>query len=58
MGIVVGGATFDRLFVGVRFEDTATELEESFALHMAIIATELLNREVGIVRVLPKQLAR
>ena len=72
MARIVGGATFDRLFVGVRFdevdgdilyvyakdEETAAEMEDSFALHISIIATDILKREVGIVLVLPKQLSR
>jgi hypothetical protein len=70
MALVVGGATFDRLFAGVRFdeldgdilyvyakdEDTAAEMEDTFALHISIVATDILKREVGIVLVLPKQL--
>jgi hypothetical protein len=70
MALIVGGATFDRLFIGVRFdeldgdilyvdakdEETAAEMEDNFALHISIIATDILKREVGIVLVLPKQL--
>jgi hypothetical protein len=72
MALIVGAATFDRLFAGVRFdevdgdllyvyakdEDTAAEMEDSFALHISIVATDILKREVGIVLVLPKQLAQ
>jgi hypothetical protein len=72
MALIVGGATFDRLFVGVRFdetdgdilyvyakdEETAAEMEDTFALHISIIATEILKREIGIVLVLPRQLAQ
>ena len=72
MALVVGGATFDRLFAGVWFdevdgdilyvyakdEETAAEMEDTFALHISIIATDILKREVGIVLVLPKQLSR
>jgi hypothetical protein len=72
MALIVGGSTFDRLFSGVRFdevdgdilyvyarnEETAAEMEDSFALHISIIATDILEREVGIVLVLPQQLAR
>jgi hypothetical protein len=72
MALIVGGTTFDRLFSGVRFdevdgdilyvyaknEETAAEMEDSFALHISIIATDILQREVGIVLVLPQQLAR
>ena len=72
MALIAGGTTFDRLFSGVRFdevdgdilyvcaknEETAAEMEDSFALHISIIATDILQREVGIVLVLPQQLAR
>jgi hypothetical protein len=72
MALVVGGTTFDRLFAGVRFdevdgdilyvyakdEETAAEMEDNFALHMSIIATEILKCEVSIVLVLPKQLSQ
>jgi hypothetical protein len=69
MALIVGGVTFDRLFAGVRFgevdgdilyvyardEETAAEMEDTFALHISIVATDILKREVGIVLVLPKQ---
>ncbi|HEY0801852.1 MAG TPA: hypothetical protein VGD54_13485 [Steroidobacteraceae bacterium] len=72
MALIVGGATFDRLFAGVRFdevdgdilyvyakdEEAAAEMEDNFALHISIIATEILKHEIGIVLVLPKQLAQ
>jgi hypothetical protein len=71
MALIVGSATFDRLFGGVHFdevdgdilfvyakdEEAAAEIEDSFALHISIIATEILKREIGIVMVLPKQSA-
>jgi hypothetical protein len=71
MALIVGSATFDRLFARVRFdeldgdllyvyakdEDCAAEMEDSFALHISIIATDILKRDVGIVLVLPRQLA-
>lgn len=72
MALIVGGATFDRLFAGVRFdevdgdllyvyardEDAAAEMEDDFALHISIVATDILKREIGIVLVLPKQLSQ
>ena len=72
MTLIVGGTTFDRLFAGVRFdevdgdilfvyakdEETAAEMEDNFALHISTIATNILKREIGIVMVLPKQLAQ
>jgi hypothetical protein len=72
MALIVGGTTFDRLFAGVRFdevdgdilyvyakdEETAAEMEDNFALHISIVATDILKREVGIVLVLPKETIR
>ena len=72
MALIVGAATFDRLFTGARFaevegdllyafakdEATAAEIEERFALHISIIATNILKREIGVVLVLPNELAR
>ena len=72
MALIVGGITFDRLFAGVRFdevdgdilfvyardEETAAEMEDNFALHISIIATQILKREICIVLVLPKQLVQ
>jgi hypothetical protein len=72
MALIVGGATFDRLFAGVRFDEvdgdilyvyakdevTAAEIEDNFALHISIIATDILKRQVDIVLVLPKHLAQ
>jgi hypothetical protein len=72
MALIVGGATFDRLFAGVRFDEvdgdilyvyakdevTAAEIEDNFALHISIIATDILKREIDIVLVLPKHLAQ
>jgi hypothetical protein len=48
----------DILFVYAKDEDIAAEIEDNFALYVSIIATNILRREVGIVLVLPKQLAR
>ena len=45
----------DILYVYAKDEETA-EMEDTFALHISIIATDILKREVGIVLVLPKQL--
>ena len=72
MALIVGSITFDRLFAGVRFdeldgdilfvyakdEETAAEMEDTFALHISIIAADILKREVNVVMVLPKQLAQ
>ncbi len=65
-----GAKTFDRLFAGIRFderdgpllyvyakdEETAAEIEDNFALHIATIASGILKREIEIVLVLPKVL--
>jgi hypothetical protein len=39
-------------------EETAAEIEDNFALHISIVATDILRREVGIVLVLPRQLVQ
>ena len=71
MALIVGSKTFDQLFSGIRFgevegdvlfvyardEASAAEIEDKFALHISIIATGILQREIGIVMVLPHQLA-
>jgi tetratricopeptide (TPR) repeat protein len=71
MPLIVGGATFDRLFASVRFDEvdgdilyvyakdegTAAEMEDAFALHISIVATDILKREVGIVLFYPNRWA-
>ena len=57
------GVRFDEvdgaiLYVYAKNEETAAEMEDSFALQISIIATDILQREVGIVLVLSQQLAR
>jgi hypothetical protein len=68
MAAIVGSDTFDRLFAGVEFkevdgdilfayeqnENCAAEMEDRFALHISIIAAEILGRDIGIVMVLPR----
>jgi hypothetical protein len=70
MALIVGAKTFDRLFAGVRFdevdgdllfvyakdENCAAQIEDTYALHISIIATDILKRDIGIVLVLPKVL--
>jgi hypothetical protein len=46
----------DNLYVYAKDEETAAEMEDKFALHISIIATDILKHEVAIVLVLPKQL--
>ncbi|OAF07056.1 hypothetical protein AXW67_01280 [Bradyrhizobium neotropicale] len=69
MALIVGATTFDRLFAGVQFdevdgnilfvyakdEDTAANIEDEFALHISIIASKILEREINVVVVLPRQ---
>jgi len=68
MALIVGAKEFDRLFLGVQFsevdgdilfvyaldEDRAAEIEDSYGLYIAIIATDILRREIAIVMVLPR----
>ena len=70
MALIVGAKEFDRLFLGVQFtevdgdilfvfaqdEETAAEMEDKYALHISIIATDILKTDIGIVMVLPKVL--
>jgi hypothetical protein len=70
MALLVGAATFDHLFAGIRFdevdgpllyvfarnEDIATEIEDEFSLHIAIVASRIIGRQVELVVVLPKVL--
>jgi hypothetical protein len=70
MALIVGARTFDRLFAGARFdeadgdilfvyakdEDTADKIEDKFVLHISIIASKILDREINVVMVLPRQL--
>lgn len=70
MALIVGADNFDRLFRGVRFDEVdgdilfvyaeddyrAAEIEDTFALHISIIASAILAREIGSVMVLPKKL--
>jgi hypothetical protein len=72
MALIVGADSFDRLFRGIRFDEAdgdilfayavdeyrAAEIEDNFALHISIIASAILEREIAIVMVLPKQLAQ
>jgi hypothetical protein len=39
-------------------EETAAAIEDNFSLHISIIATDILEREVGVVLVLPKHLSQ
>jgi hypothetical protein len=68
MALVVGAHTFDRLFAGIRFDELdgyllyafakdgerAAEIEDNYARHISIVASQILQQEVEIVLVLPK----
>jgi hypothetical protein len=70
IALIVGAKKFDRLFAGIRFdeadgpllyvyakdEETAAEIEDNYSLHIAIVASGILKREIEIVVVLPKVL--
>jgi hypothetical protein len=70
MALIVGAKEFDHLFQGVVFsevdgdilfvfaqdEETAAEMEDKYALHISIIAAEILECDIGIVMVLPRVL--
>lgn len=70
MAIIVGAKEFDRLFPGVQFsevdgdilfvfarnEETAAEMEDKYALHISIVATDILKTDISVVMVLPKVL--
>lgn len=72
MALIVGADRFDRLFRGVRFdevdgdilyvyacdEDAAAEMEDEFALHISIVSSKILNRQINVVLVLPRQLMK
>jgi hypothetical protein len=70
IALIVGAKTFDRLFAGIRFdetdgpmlyayaknEDIAAEIEDEFSLHIAIVASKIIGREIELVVVMPKVL--
>ncbi|MGY4259104.1 hypothetical protein ACVI1L_006172 [Bradyrhizobium sp. USDA 4516] len=70
MAFIVGAGTFDRVFAGIRFaeidghllyvyardESSAAEIEDNFALPIAIVASQIVGREINVVVVLPKVL--
>jgi len=45
----------DILYVYAQNDAAAAEMEDTFALHISIVATGILKHEIGIVLVLPKQ---
>jgi hypothetical protein len=53
-GIQFGVVDGDVLFAYAKDEQSAAEIEDTFAPHISIIATNILKRDVGIVMVLPR----
>ncbi len=72
MALIVGADRFDRLFRSARFDEVdddilyvyardeyaAAEMEDEFALHISIIASKILDRQINAVLVLPRQLMK
>ncbi|TFV67423.1 hypothetical protein E4K64_38395 [Bradyrhizobium frederickii] len=72
IALIVGADRFDQLFQAVRFdeldgdilyvyardEDSAAEMEDEFALHISIVASKILDRQINVVLVLPRQLMK
>jgi hypothetical protein len=70
MALIVGANTFDRLFAGIRFDETdgpllyvyakdeeiAAEIEDTFSLQIALVASRIVGRLVELVVVMPKVL--
>lgn len=57
----VRGARFDEIDGDILFvynfdEVAAAKIEDEFALHISIIASTILEQEINIVTVLPRQL--
>jgi hypothetical protein len=70
VALIVGAKTFDRLFAGIRFdeadggllyayakdEQSASEIEDEYSLHISIIASQILSQDIDVVVVMPKVL--
>jgi hypothetical protein len=70
MALIVGAELFDRLFAGIRFDETdgpllyvyagseeiAAEIEDNYSLYIAITASQIISREVELVVVMLKVL--
>jgi hypothetical protein len=70
MAGIVGAETFDRIFAGLRFdnlegtmlyafamnEEAASDIEDSYSPYIAAVASQVLNRQVDVVVVMPKVL--
>lgn len=70
MALIVGAENYDRLFAGVEFsevdgkilyvfaptEEIASEIEATFSLHLAIVATDILKQDIDFALVVPRVL--
>lgn len=70
MALIVGAETFDRLFAGVEFsqiednilyvfaptEEIAAEIEDTYSLHLVIVAADILKLDIDFAMVLPRVL--
>jgi hypothetical protein len=54
LGVQFSEVDGDILFVYALDEDRAAEMEDKYALHISIIATDILKQEIAIVMVLPR----
>lgn len=57
LGFEVGEIDGDNLFVFARSEHCAVQIEGKYSLHISIVASKILNREINFVTVLPKALS-
>ncbi len=70
MNLIMGVTTYDRLFLGANFdevadnilyvfartEELAAEIEENYALHLSIVASQITGAPVEFMQVLPERL--
>ncbi|MBN8980778.1 MAG: hypothetical protein J0I29_05800 [Rhizobiales bacterium] len=70
MALIVGADNYDRLFAGVEFsevddkilyvfapsEEIAAEIEDTFSLHLIIVASDILKHDIDFALVLPRVL--
>ncbi|MGT2501260.1 hypothetical protein ACVOMS_11295 [Bradyrhizobium guangxiense] len=70
LNLITGATTYDRLFLGATFdeiagcilyvfartEELAAEIEETYALHLSIVAAQITGCKVDFVQVLPERL--
>lgn len=70
MAGIVGAETFDRVFAGIRFDnvegtmlyafagnaEVASDIEDSYSPYIAAVASQVLDKQVDVVIVMPKVL--